>query len=164
MLTNPPTPAPSHSTPLRDFLATTDAPCPNCGYNLKGLATNTCPECNEGIRLWVTLEHPLPRVWLACVLSLAGVGGFFLLIGLIFIVAAIAEGVPPAGFKRVMMFVLPWTFGLTFAGACAALLRQRGRRWFRARIDAHRRRALVTAFIIIPAAAWLAWVALTFAM
>ncbi len=32
---------------LRVFLAEHDAPCPACGYNLRGLTEATCPECGE---------------------------------------------------------------------------------------------------------------------
>ncbi len=34
---------------LRSFLASTDAPCPACGYNLRGVATRLCPECGTAI-------------------------------------------------------------------------------------------------------------------
>lgn len=30
---------------LRDFLAGRDAPCPSCGYNLRGSTADRCPEC-----------------------------------------------------------------------------------------------------------------------
>jgi len=36
---------------LREFLATRDAECPSCGYNLRGLVGGMCPECNQEIAL-----------------------------------------------------------------------------------------------------------------
>lgn len=36
---------------LRRYLADHDAPCPACGYNLRGLEGETCPECGEAVAL-----------------------------------------------------------------------------------------------------------------
>ncbi len=34
-----------------EFLRITDAPCPVCGYNLRHLPHNTCPECGQYFKL-----------------------------------------------------------------------------------------------------------------
>jgi hypothetical protein len=34
-------------SPVREFLAGRDAPCPGCGYNLRGVAASECPECGQ---------------------------------------------------------------------------------------------------------------------
>lgn len=39
---------------LAEFLATTDAPCPRCHFNLRGLSSGVCPECGASITLGVT--------------------------------------------------------------------------------------------------------------
>ncbi len=39
---------------LRSYLADRDAPCPNCGYNLRGVEQSSCPECGDSIALAVT--------------------------------------------------------------------------------------------------------------
>lgn len=57
---NPPSPTAPDPT-LRDFLAAHDAPCPNCGYNLRGIATSTCPECNRSLQLQLTGHDTLRR-------------------------------------------------------------------------------------------------------
>lgn len=36
---------------LRLYLAERDAPCPGCGYNLRSLVTERCPECGRGVTL-----------------------------------------------------------------------------------------------------------------
>jgi hypothetical protein len=36
---------------LGTFLAERDAPCPRCGYNLRGVESAQCPECGEPLKL-----------------------------------------------------------------------------------------------------------------
>lgn len=36
---------------LRDYLRDRDAACPGCGYNLRGLDADSCPECGRRLRL-----------------------------------------------------------------------------------------------------------------
>lgn len=48
---------------LCEFLADRDAPCPRCGYNLRGLTGEACPECGMVLsveRLMAEVEH---REW-----------------------------------------------------------------------------------------------------
>lgn len=42
---------------LERLLATSDAPCPSCEYNLRGLKGQHCPECNTPLRLRVGTSH-----------------------------------------------------------------------------------------------------------
>lgn len=51
---------------LVTFLATRDVECPSCRFNLRGLTTNRCPECNALLQLTVGRTHSLRRlrVWL----------------------------------------------------------------------------------------------------
>jgi hypothetical protein len=43
---------------LHQFLGEHDAPCPACGYNLRGLTGAACPECNSALALRVGLVEP----------------------------------------------------------------------------------------------------------
>jgi len=43
---------------LIDFLSSRDVPCPNCGYNLRGLQSEHCPECGLQLSLRVNLTEP----------------------------------------------------------------------------------------------------------
>ncbi len=42
----------SEAEPLITYLATHDAPCPSCKYNLKDIQGTKCPECGEEIDLY----------------------------------------------------------------------------------------------------------------
>jgi len=50
-----PNPLPTDEA-VRLYLAERDAPCPGCGYNLRGIEHAACPECGRGIEL--TLSRP----------------------------------------------------------------------------------------------------------
>lgn len=43
---------------MQAYLADRDAPCPVCGYNMRGLATSTCPECGRRIELRLRRRRP----------------------------------------------------------------------------------------------------------
>jgi hypothetical protein len=43
---------------LQRFLSEHDAPCPACGYNLRGLTSASCPECNSELILRIGLVEP----------------------------------------------------------------------------------------------------------
>ena len=43
---------------LTAYLRETDAACPNCHYNLRGLQNDRCPECGEPLALRVNLVEP----------------------------------------------------------------------------------------------------------
>lgn len=65
---------------LKQFLANRDAPCPNCGYNLRNLQKATCPECGHAIRLNVGLVDPKPFNFILGLFSLFVAIGFYLLL------------------------------------------------------------------------------------
>lgn len=45
---------------LQEFLAQQDAPCPACGYNLRGLTGPACPECAGVLTLGVARAREGP--------------------------------------------------------------------------------------------------------
>lgn len=61
---------------LREYLNDRDVPCPSCGYNLRGLTTDVCPECEEHVVLGVRLAEPKLKAFIAAMLGLAVGGGF----------------------------------------------------------------------------------------
>jgi hypothetical protein len=70
---------------LQHFLATTDAPCPSCDYNLRGLKSDACPECNQKLVLNVALAEPRQRAFIAALVGLAMGAGFQGLLALYFV-------------------------------------------------------------------------------
>lgn len=112
---------------LKTFLAERDAPCPNCGYNLRGLTSDRCPECEHGLVLSVGLAEP--RI-AAFVFGLLGVGmsvGFSALllawVGLMFLRRG-RGGMPPRS------DLVPLVASVAVGGTILALLVTRRRRWF----------------------------------
>ncbi len=61
---------------LRKFLAERDAPCPACSYNLRGLTTDLCPECNQPLTLQVALTEPKLASFVAGIVALSCGPGF----------------------------------------------------------------------------------------
>lgn len=86
------------ATTLRDFLGDRDEPCPSCGYNLRGLQTNICPECRQELTLGVQLAEPKLKAFIAAVIGFAIGSGFSaMLVGYV-VVTQIAKSrgrVPP---------------------------------------------------------------------
>lgn len=64
------------SDSLRSFLAERDEPCPNCGYNLRGLTTDVCPECRHELVLGVRVREPRHGPYITAVVALACGAGF----------------------------------------------------------------------------------------
>jgi hypothetical protein len=61
---------------LTRFLAERDQPCPGCDYNLRGLQTSVCPECNQPLVLRLALAEPKLGRFLGAVVGLAVGTGF----------------------------------------------------------------------------------------
>jgi len=71
---------------LKLFLEDRDQPCPQCGYNLRDLAGNKCPECGEEIVLRLHFAEPKQAAALAGLIALAAGVGFNVLL-LLFLIA-----------------------------------------------------------------------------
>jgi hypothetical protein len=53
---------------LRQFLADRDVPCPACGYNIRQLQRNTCPECGRGLKLVLGVVGP-SNCWITALVA-----------------------------------------------------------------------------------------------
>jgi hypothetical protein len=75
---------------LQQFLEGRDVGCPGCGYNLRDLQTDRCPECGEELSLRVGLLEPKQGASIAGLIGLAaGAGMNGLLLGYLLIRIAI---------------------------------------------------------------------------
>ena len=88
---------------LADYLAETDAPCPGCGYNLRGLTVEECPECALPLSVPLLHAHATNRagvgakdlakgVFTTFVVCVGGIAAVALLIGA---VGVLKEGWSP---------------------------------------------------------------------
>jgi hypothetical protein len=90
------TPRKGAAAVLAPYLSDQDHPCPTCGYNLRGLTRDTCPECSQVLRLSIHVERPrLPVIALA-VLALGVGAGFGALVLLGLIAKSVDSGAPLA--------------------------------------------------------------------
>jgi hypothetical protein len=67
---------------LQTFLADRDVPCPQCGYNLRNLRADRCPECGEQLVLRVNVAEPRQGALIAGLIGLsagAGLNGLLLI-------------------------------------------------------------------------------------
>src|SRR3954454_6328468 len=67
---------------LLSFVRDRDVECPGCGYNLRNLCNDRCPECGEEIQLGVRLAEPKQAAPIAGLVGLAagfGLGGLLLI-------------------------------------------------------------------------------------
>ena len=84
---------------LLAFLRDHDAPCPICGYNLRGVTLSVCPECECPIELGVSSSSSYLGAWLLALLAFAMPLSFDLIIGTMMLIGLImsagenAEGV-----------------------------------------------------------------------
>jgi len=102
-----PIPAPSaaadrEAADLVHYLATRDAACPLCGYNLRCLTRPQCPECGRELRLTVGLTEPYLRAWITLLAATCAAGGT----GVFFTLLFVGNGWPRVNGPPVKAFLL----------------------------------------------------------
>jgi hypothetical protein len=145
---------------LRDYLSRTDAACPNCRYNLRGLASDRCPECHQRLELRVALTSQRVGQLIATILPLAAVSGAAAIMLLVVAVISIDEGSwPSSGWEMWLLLAYPLVVVLVLGGALVLLSRERGRRWFRERSAAGAALVVWTAWAAsaVVLGVWLVW-------
>jgi multisubunit Na+/H+ antiporter MnhB subunit len=146
---------------LRAFLAVSDAPCPRCGYNLRGLPGLVCPECSALIQLGISGVEPLWRLrWLAAS-ALAIVAVYRLIMGAWTVLSLIlGEYNPPTGmwWFQVQIALSAGISGGVGIAAAWGLFRL-VRRWRRGRDDERpvtRAAVYIMWLVVIDSLLWLA--------
>jgi hypothetical protein len=106
-----PSPYSSAQQMLLDFVRDHDAPCPICGYNVRGLTRPVCPECRHDLVL--TVGVPRPRIaWLLAAIapgSFSGIAAFFLLIPIVGSLVMEGGPLPPT---VLVVDLFGWSSGL----------------------------------------------------
>ncbi len=65
---------------LQEYLSDRDEPCPRCGYNLRRLQNDTCPECGDALTIRVGLVEPRLGAFITTLVALSvGTGAALLL-------------------------------------------------------------------------------------
>lgn len=149
-------PSDLEASPLREHLAQRDCPCPNCGYNLRGLASEHCPECNLPLRLSVSLAEPGLGRFLAVLLPLCVVGGMFA-IGLLIVIAISAyRNSWPSRRESDVLIIMPIVIAPALLIPSAMLIRRSGRSWLRKLPRPAARRVVAGAFLaaVLPPVIW----------
>lgn len=85
-LASQPPPRHAPSDHLASYLADHDAPCPSCGYNLRKLLGEHCPECNQLLELRIGLVEPRIAAFVTGLIGLAMGVGFNGLILVFFVI------------------------------------------------------------------------------
>src|ERR1051325_11085739 len=155
----PPAPPPDPAqAKLSAYLADTDAPCPACGYNLRGLSSDTCPECNQKLAISIGLAEPHIGMLSAAAAGLiTGAGGaatvFFLMM-----LSVLSEGGHITRREAVLLFIIPACIATVEGTLAVQLLIRRGRSWFQRLSDQRRPLVVFLAWLltIIIGIAWFA--------
>ncbi len=79
---------------LVEFLQDRHAPCPLCGYNLRNLTDDVCPECRQKLRLTVGVHH-VQFGWFLATVTPSLFSGIAAVLMLILILAALVAGAAP---------------------------------------------------------------------
>jgi hypothetical protein len=145
----------SDATSLREFLAERDAACPACSYNLRGLASVHCPECNQALTLRVGLMEPIGSAYIIAIVGLAiGAGAAFLTFTAVIVISLI-EREFPRGYETLYLLWYPAITAMALGVPLVLLAGKRGRRWFGGRRRAVRRSAAAGAWVGTAAAFWI---------
>ncbi len=139
---------------LRAFLADRDIPCPVCRYNLRGLASTSCPECGAQLDLRVGSIDLKLGPWLLCVFATALPTGFNSILATIGVIAAIGS----AFWQSRDWIQLAAFVGSTLAfGSAVAIVVRRRSRFLRKTTAAQWRRAWLLVVIMGSVEALTIW-------
>jgi hypothetical protein len=113
---------------LRAILAAEDAPCPACGYNLRGLTAGACAECGARLRVGVVPADGAMGPWIGAIVACSMAIGFdavaSLLMSIPLGVSLFIQGGPPLEYF-VMLGVMLVLGSLSVGALVAVLLRRR---------------------------------------
>jgi hypothetical protein len=97
-------------------LAGREEPCPKCGYNLRDLTGDRCPECGDALVLRVQLVEPKLAAMLTGLVGLSAGFGLNALLLIYFVIVSFLRG-PSGGMGT---FLVVNSVGLVAQGAALA--------------------------------------------
>lgn len=109
---------------LTRFLAEREASCPRCGYALRGLSGDRCPECGDALILTVGLVEPRLAWFIAGLIGLGGGLGFSAIVLLYFVASSLSRLTRVASLVELMPLLLG---SLVLGAGLAAWIRLRRR-------------------------------------
>jgi hypothetical protein len=122
-----------------------DVPCPSCGYNLRNLTGEVCPECGEALALRVNVLEPRQAASLAGLVILSAGAGLNALLLIYLIIESVQQRGSPGIWWN--SFVGVNLAGLLVLGASVAIWLKF---WMRIRrLDVRRRWLLVLACALL---------------
>lgn len=116
---------------LAAYLQQRDVACPACTYNLRGLATDRCPECHQQLVMSVSLAEPPIVQFVLATIGLAACGVGFGMLFLVVVAVCIKENDTPGGEIGAMLIWAPLAILGADSVAVILFLSASGRRWFR---------------------------------
>ncbi len=124
-------PGEARTRALADILAAEDTPCPNCGYNLRGLTGDRCPECNQRLEIAVRLAEDRLCMLIFTIITLCIGSAPLLCLLMIAVIAFSSSRGRMTGSELWWIVLIPGIFGPLLGVGAGFLASARGRRWFR---------------------------------
>ncbi len=116
---------------LAAYLQQRDVACPACTYNLRGLATDRCPECHQQLVMSVSLAEPPIVQFVLATIGLAACGVCFAMgLVVVILISAVEKGFPNQKESMVLIWA-PLAIAIVDAVGVAKFLSASCRRWFR---------------------------------
>lgn len=153
----------SRRTLLAGVLADRDWACPGCAYNIRGLTSDRCPECNQLLEVRISLAEPGLGRFLRVLLPLVVTSGMFGC-GVVVVLAISAfHGLPSARESRQLIWY-PLAVAISFGVVSGRLLSARGRMWLRSRSTQDARWVQLMAWLVSAGvlAVWTIWLIRSF--
>ncbi|GEM_PF-992637 len=153
---------------LNSYLTERDIACPSCGYNLRGLVSESCPECRQSLALSLTLKKPAFWQWLLTIIPLWIVGGIlslwiailmFIYWGKIF--AILFRQGRWLEVEILMLVVYPAVAAMLLIPCAYWFTSTRGRKWFTTNPRRNRICNICLGISITLPVVWIAWFVLT---
>ncbi len=112
---------------LKQLLALREFPCPVCGYNLRGIESDKCPECGAKLDFRVVSADLKLGPWIAAILGVALPLGFGVIMTLLFSYIVFIEGFSGNGEEYILGLFLLLT--IVESVALGFLLHKRKKFW-----------------------------------